>query len=405
MAYDAAVALKSLSNTKSSQTARTKKAESAAEDAFGQALVSASGATSEYRSQDAQTAAKPDGKGAETDVQAEAAQETSVQPEEMQAAQGGADAQAELAQKLVGVETGQFMQSMQAVQNVQAAGEAGSDQAQGVQIPQEAFAAVQAESAHVPEERPAQEPELFAGAEAAHQEAAQDVPAQEGRTEPQPMQEQPVQAVQVQASSQEAGSALSEEPEPRQETAAEDAGQTQEAGAQTLAGSAAVHTTAYTDTAGVQETAQEQPHVTQTGEMSEEYADMLKDLIAKQITSGRQEIELSLTPRSLGNLTVRVAYEAGQTTVSIICSNEKAMNTMSQKAGELGQILEGSLGSRMEVVVDTDNRQESDLYREDTGGYREPEDGGQGSKEQRGRQDEGAKDPEDFLQQLRLGLA
>ena len=39
--------------------------------------------------------------------------------------------------------------------------------------------------------------------------------------------------------------------------------------------------------------------VTETGEIKPEYANMLKDMIAKQISSGRQEFEISLTPRKL----------------------------------------------------------------------------------------------------------
>lgn len=149
-----------------------------------------------------------------------------------------------------------------------------------------------------------------------------------------------------------------------------------------------------------------QTHITETGEMREEYADMLKDLIARQITDGKREIELQLTPRSLGTMLVKVAYEAGETNVSIICSNQKAMNAMTQKAGELGRILEESLGTKMDVVVETDQSENSQLYQDGRNGS--------GAQQQQERQEEAASHSRrmreqeesgaDFLQQLRLGL-
>lgn len=159
------------------------------------------------------------------------------------------------------------------------------------------------------------------------------------------------------------------------------------------------------ETAYTQRTTPEQEiasHVTQTGEMREEYADMIKDMIARQISQGKQEIEISLTPKSLGKLIVKVAVEAGETTVSIICTNSKAMQAMSQKAGELGRILEGSLGDKMEVVVDTEK---SDSYLQQDGRNASQEQAEQerhAGQEQRKDQEA---DTADFLQQLRLGLA
>lgn len=143
-------------------------------------------------------------------------------------------------------------------------------------------------------------------------------------------------------------------------------------------------------------------HVTQTGEMREEYADMVKDMIARQISQGKQEIEISLTPKSLGKLIVKVAVEAGETTVSIICTNSKAMQAMTQKAGELGRILEDSLGDKMEVVVDTEK---PDSYLQQEGrnaGQEQAEQERHANQEQRKDQEA---DTADFLQQLRLGLA
>lgn len=150
-----------------------------------------------------------------------------------------------------------------------------------------------------------------------------------------------------------------------------------------------------------------QVEVTPTGEIKPEYANMLKDMIAKQISNGRQEFEISLTPRNLGALLIKVAVEAGETTVSIICSNAKTMEAMSSKAGELGKMLETTLGDKMEVVVEDKNGQESHFYEEgrnDSGAQAQKEEQERRHEENRRRMELEA-DSADFLQQLRLGLA
>lgn len=147
--------------------------------------------------------------------------------------------------------------------------------------------------------------------------------------------------------------------------------------------------------------------VTETGEIKPEYANMLKDMIAKQLSSGRQELEISLTPRNLGALIVKVAVEAGETTVSIICSNAKTMEAMSSKASELGRMLETTLGDKMEVMVEDKNSQDSRFYdegRNDSGAQAQKDEQERRHEENRRRMELEAGSA-DFLQQLRLGLA
>lgn len=150
-----------------------------------------------------------------------------------------------------------------------------------------------------------------------------------------------------------------------------------------------------------------QVEVTETGEIKQEYANMLKDMIARQVSNGRQELEISLTPRNLGTLLIKVAHEAGETTVSIICSNAKAMQAMSSKAGELGKMLESTLGDKMDVVVEDKDNQDSHFYdegRNDSGAQAQKEEQERRHEENRRRMEQEAGSA-DFLQQLRLGLA
>lgn len=158
---------------------------------------------------------------------------------------------------------------------------------------------------------------------------------------------------------------------------------------------------------GVSGAAEVQVEVTPTGEIKPEYTNMLKDMIAKQISNGRQEFEISLTPRNLGTLLIKVAVEAGETTVSIICTNARTMEAMSSKASELGKMLETTLGDKMEVVVEDKNGQESNFYEDgqnDSGAQAQKEEQERRHEENRRRMELEAGSA-DFLQQLRLGLA
>lgn len=151
---------------------------------------------------------------------------------------------------------------------------------------------------------------------------------------------------------------------------------------------------------------QAEVEVTGSGEIKPEYADMLKDIIARQLANGRQELEISLTPRNLGELLVKVAYEAGEATVSIICSNAKTMEAMSGRASELGKVLETTLGDKMEVVVENKEQPGSHLYEDgknDSGAQAQREELEKREAEMRRRLEKEASSV-NFLQQLRLGL-
>ena len=140
----------------------------------------------------------------------------------------------------------------------------------------------------------------------------------------------------------------------------------------------------------------------QPAEIKPEYADMLKDMIAKQVSSGKNELEIQLTPRSLGDLTVKVSYTDGAATVSIICTDKEALKAMSQRAEELGRILESNLGSKTEVVVES-QKEQARLY-EDGRGQQQSYNGQQSSKEQQSEKRQNETEVIDFLQQLRLGI-
>lgn len=126
----------------------------------------------------------------------------------------------------------------------------------------------------------------------------------------------------------------------------------------------------------------------------------LSQTMADQMAKGKTELEIWLEPANLGKMAIKVAYESGRAMVSIMCTNEKTMELISQNARNLGNILEQHTGNNTVVVVE---HPESDYLQqqaeqENKGGHEE-------NRQQSGKQDDDSDDAQSFLQQLRLGLA
>lgn len=203
----------------------------------------------------------------------------------------------------------------------------------------------------------------------------------------------------LQQNAQKEGSQVKEVTRPEEKTTASSAAASEsdvkEVVSEAVAGRPQDYTVTDVRTAAAKETFAAQ-------EMKPEYADMIKDMIARQISDGKQELEIRLTPRSLGDLTVKVAYHDGAASVSIICSDKRALQAMSQKAGELGMILENNLGNKTEVIVETRQQEQMNLYEDGRGN--QSRDGQQSSKEQQSEKQHNETETVDFLQQLRLGI-
>lgn len=108
-------------------------------------------------------------------------------------------------------------------------------------------------------------------------------------------------------------------------------------------------------------------------------------------------LTIELEPASLGKLTVQVLYEGGRAMVSILATNPKTLELLSQKASELGAILEEHTGQ--ETIVYTEQPEAEQPYdeRQREGERREQEPDSEEQQSDRASQ-------ESFAQQLRLGL-
>ncbi len=128
--------------------------------------------------------------------------------------------------------------------------------------------------------------------------------------------------------------------------------------------------------------------------------DLGKALAAK-LSPDNRTLTVELEPASLGKLTIRLVYEGQRAAVSILASNPKTLELLSQRAAEIADILKEKTGQ--ETLIYTQQPEEgSRQYDEGRGSQSQ---GGQESRE------EGQRHParetgnlESFAQQLRLGL-
>ena len=126
----------------------------------------------------------------------------------------------------------------------------------------------------------------------------------------------------------------------------------------------------------------------------------LRSKIIDQMSTGKKEFQVQLKPENLGMVLVKASYENGKAVISIVCMESKTMHAMVQSAEELGSLIQSRLGGPTEVVVETPH---ADYLEQQSG---QPDSREQGQNQQQKKKGKAVgEDTEDFLQQLRLGLA
>lgn len=122
-----------------------------------------------------------------------------------------------------------------------------------------------------------------------------------------------------------------------------------------------------------------------------------------QILAGAKEMELQLEPANLGKIAMKISYENGKASISLICSNSNTMKVLSQQAEHMGALIEKHLGNPTEVYVE---KQNDDQWSQQNGEQRDNQNSQQQREEQERRYYKKLKETksQDFLQQLRIGL-
>ncbi len=135
-------------------------------------------------------------------------------------------------------------------------------------------------------------------------------------------------------------------------------------------------------------------------EQPEELPEKVTDTMLAKLVEGVKEFEIHIEPVNLGKIAVKVLYEGNQATISIICSEKRAMDALSQNAREIGNIIERNLGGETTIIVE---KQESDYLNQTRDENEQADQNGKQQKEEKNKNHEG-EDAEQFLQKLRLGL-
>lgn len=137
-------------------------------------------------------------------------------------------------------------------------------------------------------------------------------------------------------------------------------------------------------------------HVAQPEELPEKLADQ----ILSKMEDGVRSFEIEIEPENLGKIAVKIQYQDGQATVSIFCTEKKALDVLGNHAREIGSIIDRNLGGETKIFVE---KQEPDYLNQNR---EENQQGRQGEQEQQkeGNKKRDAEDSEQFLQKLRLGL-
>lgn len=132
----------------------------------------------------------------------------------------------------------------------------------------------------------------------------------------------------------------------------------------------------------------------------EELPEKLTDQILSKMSEGTQSFEIEIEPENLGKIAVKILYEDGQATVSILCTEKKALDALGNHAREIGGIIDRNLGGETKIIVE---KQEPDYLNRDRDENQQEKQGGQ-EQQKEGNKKQDNEDSEQFLQKLRLGL-
>ncbi len=135
-------------------------------------------------------------------------------------------------------------------------------------------------------------------------------------------------------------------------------------------------------------------------EQPEELPEKVTNQLLSKLVEGVKEFEIHIEPANLGKLAIKVLYEGSQATISIVCSEKRALDVLGQNAREIGNIIERNLGEETTIIVE---KQETDYLNQTRDENEQANQEQQKQKENGKNQDN--EDAGDFLQKLRLGLA
>ena len=136
---------------------------------------------------------------------------------------------------------------------------------------------------------------------------------------------------------------------------------------------------------------------TTSPEMDTELTNLIEDAAAQ----GVQKLEIQLTPEHLGKIVVELTQNTdGVLQVVLHTSNAKSAGLLSEHLNSLNSALQ-NLGHNNQVHVEVQRDQNS---ASDQQPFQQADPDGRGQRQEQQQNKQSQSNPDDFLQQLRLGL-
>lgn len=128
----------------------------------------------------------------------------------------------------------------------------------------------------------------------------------------------------------------------------------------------------------------------------------LSEKIVEKTNAGVREFEIQIEPKHLGKIAVKVEYQNGDATISIICSESKTLEIVKQNVGDISTVVQKNLQEETIILVD---EKTPEAYEQQQGNGNS--DAGRESEWERQREQRERRarsNANRFLQELRLGL-
>lgn len=146
---------------------------------------------------------------------------------------------------------------------------------------------------------------------------------------------------------------------------------------------------------------QKEPVITvKVGDLQEaKPTEFLKQISEKILikNQGNSQYEIQLDPANLGKIKVKISFEEGCTTVSLICTNSKTMSILSNNASNLGAMLQDTSKTDIVINVQKDESLINDSQKEDNKGQ-------QGHNQKESNQNNKNDSNEEFIDKMKMNL-
>lgn len=124
-----------------------------------------------------------------------------------------------------------------------------------------------------------------------------------------------------------------------------------------------------------------------------QFLEKLSDTMVEKMNQGVREVEVSVTPESLGKIHMKMELDQGEVRISITCQHEKTLQLLTQHSQDITEIMEKNLVPYVPAQAEHQDYLQQQSQNSNSGQQKEKE-------QQKHKEHETG----DFLQMLRLGM-